>query len=41
MFKVTVLLNPLIAVKVIVEFPSDPALAVTLVWVAVIVKSIT
>lgn len=39
MLIVTVLLKPLRAVKVIVEFPRDPALTVRLVGVAVIVKS--
>jgi hypothetical protein len=39
--KITVLLKPLIAVRVMVEFPSDPALAVTLVWLGAIVKSTT
>jgi hypothetical protein len=39
MFKIAVLLKPLSAVRVMVEFPSDPALTVTLVGVAAIVKS--
>jgi hypothetical protein len=38
-FKITVLLKPLSAVRVTVEFPSDPALIVTLVGAAAIVKS--
>jgi hypothetical protein len=38
-FKITVLLKPLSAVRVTVEFPSDPALTVTLVGLAAIVKS--
>ena len=38
---VTVLLKPLSAVKVTVEFPSDPALTVRFVGLAEIVKSIT
>jgi len=38
-FKITVLLKPLSAVRVRVEFPNDPALIVTLVGVAAIVKS--
>jgi hypothetical protein len=37
--KITVLLKPLSAVRVTVEFPSDPALTVTLVGAAAIVKS--
>ena len=39
--KVTVLLKPFSAVKVTVEFPSDPALRVRLVELAMIVKSTT
>jgi hypothetical protein len=39
--KVTVLLKPLRAVKVTVEFPCDPALRVRLVGLAMIVKSTT
>ena len=38
---VTVLLKPFRAVKVTVEFPSDPALTVRLVGLAEIVKSTT
>jgi hypothetical protein len=38
-FKITVLLKPLSAVRVTVEFPSDPALTVRLVGEAEIVKS--
>jgi hypothetical protein len=38
-FKITVLLKPLSAVRVTVEFPSDPALTVTLVGAAATVKS--
>jgi len=38
-FKITVLLKPLSAVRVTVEFPDEPALAVTLVGAAAIVKS--
>ncbi len=41
MLIVTVLLKPLTAVKVTVEFPSDPALTVRLVGLAMIVKSTT
>jgi len=37
----SVLLNPLSALKVTVEFPRDPALTVTLVGLAAIVKSTT
>jgi hypothetical protein len=37
----SVLLKPLSAVKVTVEFPRDPALTVTLVGLAAIVKSTT
>jgi hypothetical protein len=38
-FKIAVLLKPLSAVRVIVEFPRDPALTVRLTGVAEIVKS--
>jgi hypothetical protein len=38
-FKITVLLKPLRAVRVTVEFPIDPALTVTLIGAAAIVKS--
>jgi hypothetical protein len=41
MLIVTVRLKPLSAVKVTVEFPSDPALSVKLVGLAEIVKSTT
>ena len=40
-FKITVLLKPLSAVRVTVEFPSVPALTVLLVGLAEIVKSTT
>jgi hypothetical protein len=38
-FKITVLLKPLSAVRVTVEFPKEPALTVTLVGAAAILKS--
>jgi hypothetical protein len=38
-FKITVLLKPLSAVRVTVEFPIDPALTVKLVGMVAIVKS--
>jgi len=41
MLIVTVLLKPLTAVKVTVEFPSNPALTIRLVGLAMIVKSTT
>ena len=40
-FKITVLLKPLSAVRVTVEFPGVPALTVLLVGLAEIVKSTT
>ena len=40
-FKITVLLKPLSAVRVTVEFPSDPAFTVIVVGAVVIVKSTT